>query len=715
VTNGADTGEGTLHPDPVIIRAHLDKLFGRCPVEYPGGLCEIAWSKQGGGAIVNAQSFSTTAEGLTAATVLATKLNTAGSNIYIGVNPRKPTAPELGRCNAEHVEIAFFQFCECDKPESLDLLRHSTLPYSAFVVTGRTPTARVHGYHELRSAIRDMSLWRRRQELERAYCQGDNVIDPPRVMRLAGTVNYPAAHKLTRGYKSELVEFHCTKAKPITDEAFDFGGFDGKPEQPRPNGEASGSRFGDDTIAMWFARIDVDDHWHDSVRDLVARLVSEGYDRRIILGLAPRLTRPGYAIQQTIAELEEFIRGAETKYSTAGNAETEDEDEDWERPPEPERLDTWDDGDDELSIAPREWLLGRFFCREFVSSILGDGAVGKTAFRVACALSLATGRNLIGEPVWQRCHVLLVCFEDSRDELRRRVRAAKLHYGITNDDTRGWLRLCVVSRSELKLARLDRGAIHRGRLGEALEREIIEHKIDVLILDPLIKTHSLPENSNEAIDFVAGLLTELATKHRIAVDAPHHMRKGAVIPGDADAGRGAVAAKDAFRLVYTMTKMPEETAALFKLSESERRQLVRVDSGKVNLAPPSDTRWYRLVSVELGNQTDSYPKGDEIAVIERWVAPDLFDGMSVAIMAVILDDIDREWNAGTPYSDSNAAKKRAAWHVIHRHVPTKNEAQCREIIRVWVKNGVVFVDEYKSEERRETAKGLRSNPVKRPQ
>jgi hypothetical protein len=160
--NGAGTG-GALHPDPVIIRAHLNKLFGRCSVEYPGGLCEIAWSRQGGGAIVNAQSFATTPEGLTTATELAAKLNAAGSNVYVGVNPRKPSAPELGRCSAEHVEIAFFQFCECDQPESLELLRHAPLPYSAFVVTGRTPTTRVHGYHELSSAIRDMSAWRVRQ------------------------------------------------------------------------------------------------------------------------------------------------------------------------------------------------------------------------------------------------------------------------------------------------------------------------------------------------------------------------------------------------------------------------------------------------------------------------------------------------------------------------------------------------------------------------
>src|SRR6516162_8300790 len=90
---------------------------------------------------------------------------------------------------------------------------------------------------------RDMRLWRRRQKVERAYCQGDNVIDPPRLMRLAGTVNYPPPHKIARGYKSELVELHCTQAGPIAGEDFDFGGFDARsgPEQPNSEGKNNNS------------------------------------------------------------------------------------------------------------------------------------------------------------------------------------------------------------------------------------------------------------------------------------------------------------------------------------------------------------------------------------------------------------------------------------------------------------------------------------------
>ena len=66
----------------------------------------------------------------------------------------------------------------------------------------------------------------------------------------------------------------------------------------------------------------------------------------------------------------------------------------------------------------------------FASSLLGDGGVGKTALRYAQMLSLATRRPLTGEYVFQRCRVLILSLEDGPDELRRRMRAARLHHGI---------------------------------------------------------------------------------------------------------------------------------------------------------------------------------------------------------------------------------------------------------------------------------------------
>jgi hypothetical protein len=103
-------------------------------------------------------------------------------------------------------------------------------------------------------------------------------------------------------------------------------------------------------------------------------------------------------------------------------------------------LGEWDAGEvDDESIPPRGWLLGNVFCRGFVSSLLGDGAVGKTATRYAQLMSLAVARSLTGEHVFQRSRVLMLSLEDDDTELRRRIRATRLHHGIERHELKGWL------------------------------------------------------------------------------------------------------------------------------------------------------------------------------------------------------------------------------------------------------------------------------------
>jgi hypothetical protein len=99
--------------------------------------------------------------------------------------------------------------------------------------------------------------------------------------------------------------------------------------------------------------------------------------------------------------------------------------------PPPLPVSLWNAGQDDFVIPPRGWLLANRFCRRFLSALLGDGGTGKTALRYAQYLSLATGKSLTGEHVFQRCRVLIVCLEDDRDEVRRRILAAMLRYGIT--------------------------------------------------------------------------------------------------------------------------------------------------------------------------------------------------------------------------------------------------------------------------------------------
>lgn len=379
-------------------------------------------------------------------------------------------------------------------------------------------------------------------------------------------------------------------------------------------------------------------------------------------------------------------------------------------------LGEWDAGDDSEPIPPRGWLLGNVFCRQFVSSLIADGGVGKTALRIAQLLSLATGKPLTGDHVFQRCRVLIVSLEDDRDELRRRVRAAMLHHGIGADDVRGWLFLATPGGQHGKLMEEDhKGRPVRAALADTLEQVIVARKIDVVSLDPFVKSHAIDENSNSAIDAVMQTLTDLAAKHNIAPDVPHHVSKGIGDPGNANRGRGASAMKDAARLVYTLNPMSPEEAQALGIGEAERRRLIRMDSGKVNIAPPMDqARWYRLVGVPLDNATSDYPHGDEVQTVEVWTPPDVWDGLSHDLLNRILTDIGAGMPDGNRYSDAPNVTDRAAWRVVVNHAPGKTEDQARQIIKAWAKNGVIVRHDYQNPVTHKTVKGLRVNDAKRP-
>jgi hypothetical protein len=337
-------------------------------------------------------------------------------------------------------------------------------------------------------------------------------------------------------------------------------------------------------------------------------------------------------------------------------------------------------------IPPRAWLLGNLFCRRYASSIIADGAVGKTSLRYAQLMSLAIGRSLTGDHVFQRCRVLIVSLEDDENEVNRRIEALCQHYGIKRSELAGYLFVATPGHRGGKLLTLDKhGHSVVGGLARKLRRTVEKHKIDLACLDPFVKTHSVEENNNSMIDEVVQILTDLSIEYDIAIDIPHHTSKGTSDPGNANRARGASSMKDAARLVYSLSPMTAEEAQTFNLSEAERRFLVRMDSAKVNIAPPmTEARWFKLVGVDIGNGTKMYPAGDKVQAIEPWEPPNMWDSLSHDQIRAILADIDRGLPDGNFYTDAKSATHRAAWKVVERHCPALGEAQCRKVIASWV-------------------------------
>jgi hypothetical protein len=223
------------------------------------------------------------------------------------------------------------------------------------------------------------------------------------------------------------------------------------------------------------------------------------------------------------------------------------------------------------------------------------------------------------------------------------------------------------------------------------------------------------------MDFVCDLLTEMAIEFSIAVDLSMQARKGPREPGDSDAGRGASSVRDGGRLIQTLTSMSEEEAKAFGIEPDDRCDYVRLDRGKVNIIRKAGAAdWFRLVDVPLNNGSEMYPNGDHVQTVEVWDPPETWAGLLYTALNAALDEIERGviGEGGNPngqrYSAAGAAKDRAAWRIVKKHCPGKTDAQCREIIRTWVTNGVLTEREYDDPARREKCLGLYVNTARRP-
>jgi hypothetical protein len=211
------------------------------------------------------------------------------------------------------------------------------------------------------------------------------------------------------------------------------------------------------------------------------------------------------------------------------------------------------------------------------------------------------------------------------------------------------------------------------------------------------------------------VLIKLAIEYDIAIDVPHHTKKGLLVAGDADAGRGGSSMRDAARLVSTLTTMTPDEAALFGVDEVDRHDYIRLDPAKVNVARRSQkATWFQLINVNLKNPNLDYPDGDDVQTLEPWNPPDTWAGLQNTSLNAALTEINKGLGNGQRYSDANSAGDRAAWAVVHKHCPGKTEQQCREIVRTWIKTGVLYKEPYDDPVARKNRIGLYVNAAKRP-
>jgi AAA domain len=270
-----------------------------------------------------------------------------------------------------------------------------------------------------------------------------------------------------------------------------------------------------------------------------------------------------------------------------------------------------------------DFLYGKHLLRRTVSITAAMGGTGKSTKAIVEALAMATGQPLLKFDVPAGpLRVLLINLEDNREAVDKRIAATMKHYKLTPEDIGG--RLFTIAKGEMKFkiaSQLRGGSVVPDEQAiKGMTRFLIENKIDVLSVDPLISTHKVTENDNSAMRAVIECYDEIAEVANCAVSIWHHTRKGNGTEASIDSMRGAGSLGDACRSVQILETM---TAADAKKNELPKySQYFRAFSGKLNFAPPTDkSDWFQIVSISLDNGGSVDLFGDDIGVVDRWTPP----------------------------------------------------------------------------------------------
>ena len=270
---------------------------------------------------------------------------------------------------------------------------------------------------------------------------------------------------------------------------------------------------------------------------------------------------------------------------------------------------------------PRRWLLGNILIRQFVTVLAGSGGGGKTSLAIGWALSLASGKPVMGERVGKPRRVL-IWSEDPPEELAKRVDAAMQIHGLARADIED--RLIVVSIDELKITIARFSQELREVIAvdlPALKKIILSNKLDVVMLDPIAELHELEENDNVQMAKLMGMMRSVARETKAAILLLHHASKASVDAGKksaATATRGAGAIVNSARVSMVLNEMTAKDAEDLGIPENERPLYGELTRPKANMGPRTfGGDFVKVELVPFGNGDDENDE-DVVAVSVPW-------------------------------------------------------------------------------------------------
>jgi len=274
-------------PDRQTILDHLTHITRRWHELDEAVLLETVFLTNGDRAEVNNVAHFRFPDQIPDAADHIAAMNPHRLNAYVTVNPvaAEHRPPAGRRANADAIAASFYHWADADSEEAARNIKSFVGPKPTFtVVTGRQPCSRPHVYWELDEPTSDWPAWTARQKAIAATLKTDPaVVDPPRIMRVAGTVNWPKPKKQAKGYVAETTTLHIIGSPAVTHEAM-ARAFKA-PETPQSGTDwiDTGGRPATTVEAYsdLLRRAATDGEKHAAVRDMTAKMAAAGVPRNM--------------------------------------------------------------------------------------------------------------------------------------------------------------------------------------------------------------------------------------------------------------------------------------------------------------------------------------------------------------------------------------------------------------------------------------------------
>lgn len=334
---------------------------------------------------------------------------------------------------------------------------------------------------------------------------------------------------------------------------------------------------------------------------------------------------------------------------------------------------------DPSSIPRRAWLYGGHYIRQAASATVAPGGYGKTTLQLYEAIEMVAA----GRRVWY------LSGEDPLVELDRRIAAHCLQHNIKLATQSGQLFVDDRTTFPLFIAGCPRpGLVFDDESLARFEAAIGADQIDVVILDPFISFHTVPENDNGGVDAVIKRLAAIAVRADCSIEISHHVRKPFTGQREitVDDARGGSAIINAVRSGRVINRMSAGEAEQAKIDPDQKNFYVRLDLGKRNMAPPDKATWFKLVSVFLHNDPDG-GLGDNVQALAPWQFPGLMDELSVEDTEYIRELVRRQPYRADPRSDQWLGIEIAKRLKLNINV-VGDIKKIQKFIGVWLRNSV---------------------------